>query len=64
MLMRSRHLFAAVVVALGLAACQDLTAPPPGRGKPKVPGKGPSAQVQHVQAAPLANSSAGSLPSA
>ena len=61
MLMRSRHLFAAVVVALGLAACQDLTAPPPGRGKIKVPGKGPSAQVQ---AAPAASSSAASLPSA
>jgi hypothetical protein len=51
MLMRSRNLFAAVVVALGLAACSDLTTPEPGPGKIKGPSKPPDAQVQAGSAA-------------
>jgi hypothetical protein len=61
MLMRSRNLFAAVVVALGLAACSDLTTPEPGPGKIKGPSKPPDAQVQ---AAHAGSAAAGSLPSA
>lgn len=50
MLMRRRTLLAAVVVALGLTACADITTPPPGRGKLKTPGKSPSADVQTAAA--------------